>query len=140
MKKTWPTLWLAAVIAVIACGPGVTSAGDPPSDDKGIGPIKEVKLGPIDRNLADRGKGIYAERCAACHDLDKELAGPALGNVLGRATPEFVMNMILNTAEMTAKDETIKAQVEKFGMPMPPPGLSEDEARAVLEYLRTTQK
>ena len=140
MKKAILILWLAAGIVAVGCGSGSTKAGDPQSGDKGIGPVQEVKLGPLDQGLAGRGKQLFADRCASCHALDKELAGPPLGNVLDRATPEFVMNMLLNTAEMTAKNATIKAQVAKFGMPMPPTGLGEDEARAVLEYLRTTKK
>jgi mono/diheme cytochrome c family protein len=49
------------------------------------------------------------------------------------------MNMILNTAEMVAKDPTVKKLAAQFGMPMPAPGLSQDEARAIVEYLRTTK-
>jgi cytochrome c len=68
------------------------------------------------------------------------MSGPALGAILKTETPEFVMNMILNTAEMVAKNETIKRAVAKFGMTMTSPGLSEDQARAILEYFRTTAK
>jgi cytochrome c len=115
------------------------SPSDPPqSGDKGVGPVKELKLGPLDEKLVARGKQLFADRCAACHGLDKAMTGPALGDVLKRRSPEFVMNMILNTAEMLQKDEIIKKLVAKFSMPMPPPGLTSDQARAVLEYFRTT--
>ncbi len=50
------------------------------------------------------------------------------------------MNMILNTAEMVAKDPAVKDLMVQYGTAMPPPGLSEEEARAVVEYLRTTGK
>ena len=117
------------------------SLGDPlRSGDKGIGPIKELKLDPVDPKLAARGKQIFDDRCAACHGRDKDGAGPALVAELKKETPEFVMNMILNTAEMEAKNERIKKEAANFGMAMPPPGLTADEARAVLEYLRTTAK
>ncbi len=142
MKKLLPLIALAGLAVIAVCSPDRTaSAGDPgQAGPMGIGPIKELKLGPVDDKLAARGKGLFDSRCASCHGLDKDLAGPALGSVLKTKTPEFVMNMILNTAEMEAKDPDIKKQAAKFGMSMPAPGLSQDEARAVVEYLRTTAK
>ena len=122
-------------------GPSSVSLGDQlQSGDRGIGPIKELKLGPVDPKLAARGKQLFDARCTTCHSQDKDGAGPALGGVLKKRTPEFVMNMILNTVEMEAKNETIKKEAANFGMAMPPPGLTSDEARAVVEYLRTTGK
>jgi cytochrome c len=150
-KKVWLVLLLSlGVIAVCRAresrGPSGSSAaamsvGDPlQSGDRGIGPIKELKLGPVDPKLAARGKEIFDARCASCHGRDKDGAGPALAGELKKEGPEFVMNMILNTAEMEAKNETIKKEAANFGLAMPAPGLTTDEARAVLEYLRTTGK
>lgn len=139
MKKVMPLIVLAALAALVVCAQGHDPAPQAATADKGIGPVKELKLGPVDDKLAARGKGLFDSRCATCHGLDKALAGPALGNVLKTRTPEYVMNMILNTAEMEAKDPTVKKLAGQFGMPMPAPGLSQDEARAVVEYLRTTK-
>jgi mono/diheme cytochrome c family protein len=140
-RESAPPSGPATAARAAAESPGARSADDPPqSGDKGIGPAKELKLDPIDVKLVSRGKQLFGERCAACHGLDQDKTGPALGSVLKRRTPEFVMNMILNTAEMEQKNETIKKLVDKFGMPMPAPGLTAEEARAVLEYLRTTSK
>lgn len=142
MKKLMPFVMLAALAVIAVCAPEKTAAtGDPAqAGDMGIGPVKSLKLGPVDEKLAARGKELFESRCAACHGLDKAIAGPALGNVLKVATPEFVMNMILNTNEMVAKDPTVKKLLAKYGTPMPAPGLSEEEARAVVEYFRTTGK
>ncbi len=117
--------------------------GDDPAAqaaDKGIGPVKSLTLGPVDKALADKGKAVFNERCIACHGLTENKTGPALGNVLGEVAPEFVMNFLLNTSEMEQKDPRILGLVKKFGVPMPPPGLDQDQARAVLEYFRTTKK
>jgi cytochrome c len=108
--------------------------------DRGIGPVKNLKLGPVDQKLAENGKQLFADKCAACHDLSEDKMGPALGNILKTASPEFVMNMLLNTVEMTSKDAAVKKSIAHFGAAMPSPGLSHDEARAILEYLRTTGK
>jgi cytochrome c len=136
-KPANPAMSSAAAAAL----PASASPSDPlQSEDKGMGPIKELKLGPIDEKLVALGKQLFGERCAACHGLDRAMTGPALGDVLKRRNPEFVMNMILNTAEMVQKDEITKKLVAKFSMPMPPPGLTSDEARAILEYFRTTSE
>jgi mono/diheme cytochrome c family protein len=119
------------------------SAKDPvaaQAADKGIGPVKSLTLGPIDKALADKGKALFNERCVACHSLTEDKTGPALGNVLSQVAPEFVMNFLLNTVEMEQKDTRILGLIKKFGIPMPPPGLDQEQARSVLEYLRTTQK
>jgi cytochrome c len=140
-RESAPPAGPATAAKAAAESPAAPSADDPPqAGDKGIGPIKEMKLGPIDEKLVAQGKQLFGERCAACHGLNKDMAGPALGAVLKRRNAEFVMNMILNTAEMVQKDETLKKLVAKFSMPMPAPGLTPDQARAVLEYLRTTSE
>ena len=54
--------------------------------------------------------------------------------------PEFVVNFLLNTSEMEQKDARIVGLIQKYGMPMPAPGLDKDQALALLEYFRTTKK
>ncbi len=107
------------------------------SEDKGIGPIKNLKLGPVDKALADKGQEIFESRCSTCHSLDARKMGPPLGDVLEEETPEFIMNFLLNTAEMEEKNPKIRKLIQEYGTPMPVLGLSQEEARAVLEYLRS---
>ena len=74
----------------------------------------------------------------ACHRPDKKFIGPAPKGVLERRTPEWVMNMILNPEEMVQKDPLAKDLLVEFnGSPMANQNLTEEEARAVLEYFRT---
>ena len=102
----------------------------------GIGPIRSLELGPVDRELAETGAGVFRVKCAACHKLDEDYVGPALGGVTERRTPEYVMNMILNPDEMVARHPEVKALLAQYYTPMPDQQLSEADARAVLEYLR----
>ncbi|HEY4787719.1 MAG TPA: hypothetical protein VIH57_16805, partial [Bacteroidales bacterium] len=44
--------------------------------DKGVGPIKEVKLGPLNHQMANEGKSIFSSKCIACHSLDQKVVGP----------------------------------------------------------------
>jgi mono/diheme cytochrome c family protein len=105
--------------------------------DKGIGPIKELKLGPIDEELAEKGKAIFTKKCTVCHQLDSKKIGPPLRDVVNQQTPEFIMNMILNTDQMEKKDPTVKKLIAQYQTYMSVLDLNKDQARSVLEYLRS---
>lgn len=107
--------------------------------NKGIGPITSVTLpSEIDQTMATKGADVFKKMCTACHRPDKKFIGPAPKDILKRRTPEWVMNMILNPEEMTQKDPLAKALLIEFnGSPMANQNLSEEDARAVLEYFRT---
>lgn len=107
--------------------------------NKGIGPITSMTLDvEIDQAMVKHGADVFKKMCAACHRADKKFIGPSPKNVLERRSPEWVMNMILNPEEMTQKDPLAKALLIEFnGAPMANQNLSEEDARAVLEYFRT---
>jgi mono/diheme cytochrome c family protein len=103
----------------------------------GIGPIRNLRLGDIDPLLASAGEEVFALKCSACHRLDERYIGPALGDVTQKRTPEYVMNMILNPEEMVERHPEAKKLFAEFNFtPMANQQLTEDDARAVLEYLR----
>ena len=116
-----------------------SKAGDKPtyvSPDKGIGPIKEIKLGPIDSTMAARGQELFGSKCVTCHLLDKKKLGPPLRNVVDQRPPEFIMNMMLNTDEMEKKDDQVKKLINQYMVYMTPQELTQKQARDLLEYLR----
>lgn len=144
-------LLFAAFLFVAGCGGGedddsqatsanagaTTESGLTPEQlENGIGPISNVDLGEIDDDLAEEGEEIFETKCSACHKLDARYVGPELGTVLDRRTPEYVMNMILNPEEMVQKHPDAREMLTQFLTPMPNQQLTEDDARAVLEYLR----
>jgi mono/diheme cytochrome c family protein len=106
---------------------------------KGVGPIKSLTLEEtIDDAMAAKGKAVYDQMCLACHRIGKKFIGPAPNGVLERRTPEWVMNMILNPEQMVKEDPLAKELLIEFnGSPMANQGLTEEQARAVLEYFRT---
>jgi len=119
-------------------GTGACRPRDPaPFQDKGIGPIKALKLGPLDQKLANEGKTTFETVCVSCHSLDKRMVGPPLGKVAKERSPEFIMNLLLNTAEMAQKDSIIKKLITDYNVTMPQPNINEQQARAILEYLRS---
>jgi len=107
--------------------------------NKGIGPIKSLELpAEIDQSMAAKGEDVFKKMCTACHRTDKKFIGPAPTGILERRTPEWIMNMILNPEEMTQSDPLAKELLVEFnGSPMANQNLTEEEARAVLEYFRT---
>ena len=143
-------LALALSLAVIVSCGGEAGSSDTPARaaarsaglseeqlEKGIGPVKDVELESLDPALAARGEEVFTLKCSACHKPDERYVGPALADVTTRRTPEFVMNMILNPAEMVEKHPEARKLLAEFMTPMPDQNLTEDDARAVLEYLRS---
>ena len=112
-----------------------------PMEDKGIGPVKEIKLdSTIDEAMAAEGKKLYQEKCTACHNEYHKVIGPAQAGVLKRRTPEWVMNMMLNPTDMTSNDPVARQLLSKYGTQMTNQKLTQDEARKILEYFRTLKE
>ena len=117
-----------------------TSEGVPVDmDNKGIGPITSVTFGEeIDMDLAKQGEAKFQMICTACHMIGQRMIGPDLTGVYERRSPEWVMNMMLNPDGMLKEDPIAKALLKEYSnMMMTNQNLTEDEARALAEYLRT---
>lgn len=105
--------------------------------ENGVGPIKEkITLGEISKSLADDGKKLFEEKCMQCHKMDERYTGPALRGVTERRTPEYIMNMILNPEEMTKRHPEAKKLLGIHANQMTFQNVTQDNARALLEYLR----
>lgn len=139
-----------ALIALLAaCGkesapPAPPAAAAPASDltpwqlEHGIGPITQpVVLAAVDRHLAKEGQGFFELHCGSCHKANERYVGPALGGVVGRRTPEYVMNMMLDPGDMVRKHPEAKKLFSTFMLEMPNLNLTQEQSRQVLEYLRT---
>ncbi len=141
---------VAASAAFAACGGGEPSSGAGAAEapagpaqltqaqlEKGIGPVDRVELGALNEELAEQGLDVFTIKCSACHKLAERYVGPPLGDVLDRRTPEYVMNMILNPDEMVRRHPEVQKLLAQYYTPMPNQNLTREEARAVLEYLRS---
>ncbi len=103
----------------------------------GIGPVTErMELGDLDAALATTGETEFTTKCAACHNMEVRVVGPALAGVTKRRNPEWIMNMILNPDEMTKKDPIAYDLIAEYIAPMANQSLTTEEARALLEYFR----
>ncbi len=107
--------------------------------NNGIGPITELTFpDEIDTELAAQGEAKFNAICVACHLVDQRMIGPAMKGVYERRSPAWVMNMILNPDGMLKDDPIAKALLKEYNNAiMLNQNLTEEEARAVAEYLRT---
>jgi mono/diheme cytochrome c family protein len=107
--------------------------------NKGIGPIKELTFDDeINEEMASSGEALFKQKCTQCHLANQRLIGPAMSGVYERRSPEWVMNIMLNPTEMLKKDPIAKALMAAYNNAiMLNQNLTQDEARALAEYLRT---
>lgn len=145
-------LALTAVLLLAGCGGSANSDQQSSSEaastqesggltafqqENGIGPVTEpMELAALDEELAEKGEELFKTNCSACHKLDERYVGPAQRDLVERRSPEYIMNMILNPAEMLEKHPEAKKMLAKFMTPMPNQNVSREEARAILEYFR----
>ena len=128
-------IFIITMISYTGCG-GI----DP---ELGIGPVKEIKLEPaINENLVATGKQIFDMKCITCHQINSKLVGPPLKDVTKRRKPEWIMNMILNPVQMVQENMIAKtlATSGQYPTPMTFQNVSQDDARAILEYFRNNDK
>jgi len=144
----------AVLLVVLGCGgdksappPAAAASGaetgglTPFEMEKGIGPVKEVVVvGPLNHEMAEAGEKIFQGKCSACHKMGEKYVGPALGQVTTRRTPAYIMNMILNPQEMVERHPIAKQLLAEHMTFMANQGLTQDEARQVVEYLREQVK
>lgn len=105
--------------------------------DKGVGPIKEIVLEPIDFVMVKLGGEIFKTKCRACHRVGTRFIGPNVVGLLDRRSPEWIMNMILNPEQMIKENEQARKLLKEYSAPMANQNLTENEARLVLEYFRS---
>ena len=108
-------------------------------DNDGIGPFKDVTFSDeVNAELAAAGEAKYSAICTACHMAEQRMIGPALKGVYERRSPAWVMNMISNPDGMLKEDPIAKALLKEYNNAiMLNQNLTDDETKAVAEYLRT---
>ena len=108
-------------------------------ENKGIGPIKDLVFdSTIDDAMVAEGATALKQKCTACHRAEGKLIGPAMKGIYERRHQAWVMNMLLNTTEMVMEDPIAKALLSEYNnILMINQNLSQEEARAIAEYLRS---
>jgi mono/diheme cytochrome c family protein len=115
-----------------------TTKKDSGATDKGLGKFTNVRLThPLDDSMVARGNALYDSKCISCHKLtDEKLVGPGWKGVTDRRTPEWIMNFITNTNVMLDSDLVAQQLIVVCVTRMPNQNLGDDQARAILEFMR----
>jgi cytochrome c1 len=106
---------------------------------RGEGKFNEnnVTIGTLDGAMAAKGEAIAGTKCTSCHKLtDEKLVGPGWKGVTERRAPYWIMNFITNPDPMIDKDPEVQAQLELCLVRMPNQGLSDEDARQIVEFMR----
>lgn len=103
--------------------------------------IKESDItitNPLDKKMVAEGKATYELKCQSCHKLtDEKLVGPGWKGVTTRRQPVWILNMITNVDIMLEKDAEAQKLLELCLVRMPNQNIAINEARSVLEYMRS---
>ncbi|MBL7965157.1 MAG: cytochrome c [Flavobacteriales bacterium] len=150
--KILPGLATLVVTAFLfACGGGGESkpagppgaSGEAPSaalgkSTAGLITAADISMGEIDQGMVEKGRGIYDVKCQACHSTGpNRVVGPGWKGITERRKPEWIMNMMLNIDVMLETDPEAQKGLEECLVRMPNQGLSKDDGRQVLEFMRT---
>jgi mono/diheme cytochrome c family protein len=142
------TLALACVLAIAGCGKkteGETASGGAAGNTLAAtskydgGP--RAGEAPVDEERAALGEKLFQTKgCSACHTFGKKMSGPDLAGVTTRRTAEWMENQILHPEVMTKTDPISHQLMAEMALQMPNQGLTPDEARAVIEFLKKKNK
>lgn len=149
MKLNLLLVILSTTILVISCNEGVqkdqkTIDVAELTKDKPEVHGSEVKEGditlghPLDQSMVTAGKATYELKCQPCHRLSSDkLVGPGWKDVTKRRTAVWIMNMVTNVEMMLETDPEAQKLLEQCMVRMPNQNLSKEDARMVIEFMRS---
>ncbi|MCB0773614.1 MAG: c-type cytochrome [Flavobacteriales bacterium] len=128
----------AAPAAPEAAAPEAAAAATP-SYPAGFITSADITLGDkLDEGMITEAKKIFDAKCHVCHSMtDQKVVGPGWKGVINERKPEWIMNMMLHTQWMVENDPDAQALVEETKTVMPDQQLTKEQARAMLELIRS---
>lgn len=88
---------------------------------------------------SEEGKTIFAARCAACHNVNKVLVGPALAGVNDRRSIDWIVKFVHSSQTVVKSGDAYAVDLfSKFKVVMPDhPDLTADNIKSIVEYIKT---
>jgi len=117
--------------------PSASSPGTAVALPAGLDDGPRAGASPIDESKAKAGERLFTGKgCVVCHGFGKRVTCPDLRGVSMRRTAKWMETQILHP-EVTVKSDPIAMALRKdYSLPMTNQGLTPDEARAVIEFLK----
>ncbi|MBB1282979.1 cytochrome c [Flavisolibacter sp. BT320] len=87
----------------------------------------------------EEGKTIFTSRCAGCHNVNKQVLGPALAGVDQRRSMDWIVNFVQSSqALIQSGDKDAVALFKQFNnIPMPDhKDLTADQIKNVVSYIQ----
>jgi cytochrome c551/c552 len=97
----------------------------------------------VHANPIEEGKTIFLSRCAACHNVNKVMTGPALAGVDQRRSLEWITRFVHSSQSLIKDgDKDALAVYEQFNrIPMPDhPDLTGEHIKSIVEYIKSEAK
>ncbi len=117
---------------------GIIAAGGPAGDPEHHNiPATSAPSEP----LAVAGKLAFESKCLACHSIaGGDKIGPDLYGVTKRHDDAWLARWLKSPEQMLQGDATAKALLDKWKLPMPNQGLSDEEIKQYLAYFKWADK
>lgn len=113
--------------------PGATAPGIPADLDHG----PRASESAVSEPLVEQGEQLFKDKgCSACHAFGKRVTGPDLAGVSQRRTARWIESQILHPDRMVKADPISRQLFAQFALQMPNQGLTEAQAKAVIEYFK----
>jgi cytochrome c551/c552 len=144
MKRSVP--WSALVLGLLAAGCGGGSGGGgsgtsslPAASPFDVGP--RAAESPVNEGIAGTGEQLFKSKtCSTCHGWGVKITGPDLKGVTSRRTAQWMQAWIQHPDVMTKQDPIAHELLAKYAVQMPNLNIKEDEAQALIEFLKKKDK
>jgi mono/diheme cytochrome c family protein len=143
-SREWIIFALLALLAAGCSKPESATSGDSKSAASAAAPATSTLdngprafEAPVDEEQAEQGEQLFKDKgCSACHAFGQKVTGPDLAGVSRRRTARWIENQILHPEKMVKEDPIARALFAQFALQMPNQGLTEVQARAIIEYFK----
>ena len=91
----------------------------------------------------EKGKQIFSMRCAACHNVNKTLTGPALAGIDERRSLSWIVSFVRSSQKLVKSgDKDAVAVFEQFNkIPMPDHSdLTKEDIKSIVDYIKSEAK
>jgi hypothetical protein len=92
----------------------------------------------VDVTRAIAGKILFDKHCIACHAMDKQVIGPALGDVASIRSSSWLTDMISEPDSMLKHDPIARQLLKEFNNIRMTPSVTREEALSLVEFLKET--